>query len=79
MTSEEFTYWQAFENIEPGDPVRSDLHAAQICLWVYTMMKGKDSPNLSLDYFVLSLKKAKENLDEIAIQNKVRMQVILGC
>ena len=31
MTSAEFGEWLAMEQIEPGEPIRGDYHAAMIC------------------------------------------------
>ena len=53
MSSKEFQTWRAFEIIEPGEPLRSDYHAAFICERITNMLKGKKGRRARVKDFLL--------------------------
>ncbi len=53
VTSEELTDWLAFSRLEPWGDERADYHAAMICMICYQMWRGKNSPRMKLEDFII--------------------------
>ena len=60
ISSRELTEWQLFYNVEPFGEERADLRAALICHIIYSMNRGKDSPDIPLEDFMPKFEKKEE-------------------
>jgi len=59
MSSREFTEWEAFNRISPGEPERSDLQSALICMVIANMLKGRKGRTFEIGDFLLRFKPKK--------------------
>lgn len=53
IDSAEFSEWCVYRKLSPWGEEREDLRAAQICYWIWAMMRGTDTDQRTLESFVL--------------------------
>lgn len=77
VSSREFTYWQALELLEPGEPQRSDAQAAVVCQTIVAALTGKIRP---LREFMLQFEQAApaRTRAQVDAANKAYMSLLLG-
>jgi len=80
MTSNEFTHWLAFFNLQPQDPERSDLRTASIVQAIYnTSANKRRGKEIKLSDCVLEFDRKKKHKKRISPKElMLKMQCWLG-
>lgn len=72
MSSREFSEWIAYEQIQPGSPLREDIHAALICSVLANVNRTKGK-KYKVDDFLLDFSEGKSGRPKTvkALKNKM--------
>jgi hypothetical protein len=72
MDSKEFTEWIAYEQIDPGEPERSDLRAALMACTVANAHKGARGRLYKISDFLLKFKTPRKEPNQKSIKTKLQ-------
>ena len=65
ISSEEFIYWVAYDQIEPGDPFRSDARNALLCQVLASIWGSKKGKKPKLEDFMLDFEPKQKTASEL--------------
>lgn len=64
MPSSELTYWMAYFDEQPFDWVSDNYYSATLKHLIYSMFKGKDSPQRDVSDFLIRVEEKKQETTE---------------